>query len=153
MSYIKSAKKQNECIFCEAVKTTDDASRYIVHRGDTALIIMNIYPYNNGHLMVSPFRHIATLLEMNEMEMLEVMKLLKMAIVLTKQVLNPDGYNIGVNIGRVAGAGIEGHIHFHVVPRWSGDTNFMTTISDTRVLPETIEQTYRKLLEAKAGLT
>ncbi|MEM2024262.1 MAG: HIT domain-containing protein, partial [Candidatus Caldarchaeum sp.] len=88
--------------------------------------------------------------DMSDNEMLEVMKLLKLAIELTKRVLNPEGYNIGVNLGRSAGAGIEDHIHFHVVPRWSGDTNFMTTVSETRVLPETIDQTYNRLLEVKS---
>ncbi|MEM1946209.1 MAG: HIT domain-containing protein [Candidatus Caldarchaeum sp.] len=150
MSYIKSAKKEHGCIFCEAVRTVDDRSKYVVHRGSSALIMMNLYPYNNGHLMVSPFRHIPSIEDMSDNEMLEVMKLLKLAIELTKRVLNPEGYNIGVNLGRSAGAGIEDHIHFHVVPRWSGDTNFMTTVSETRVLPETIDQTYNRLLEVKS---
>ncbi|MEM4280926.1 MAG: HIT domain-containing protein [Candidatus Caldarchaeum sp.] len=152
MSYIKSSKKEHGCIFCEAVKTIDDRSKYVVHRGSSALIMMNLYPYNNGHLMVSPFRHIPSIEDMSDNEMLEVMKLLKLAIELTKKVLNPEGYNIGVNLGRSAGAGIEDHIHFHIVPRWSGDTNFMTTLSETRVLPETIDQTYNRLLEVKSGL-
>ncbi|MCS6769478.1 MAG: HIT domain-containing protein [Candidatus Caldarchaeum sp.] len=149
MNYIKTAKEQTECIFCEAAKTKDDASRYVVHRGAKALIIMNLYPYNNGHLMVSPYRHIPNLTDMDDDEMLDVMKLLKMSVEVIKRTLNPEGFNIGVNIGRFAGAGIEDHIHFHIVPRWRGDTNFMTTLSNTRVLPETIDQTYKRLLEAK----
>ncbi|MEM2095121.1 MAG: HIT domain-containing protein [Candidatus Caldarchaeum sp.] len=149
MNYIKTAKETAECIFCEAAKTSDDASKYVVHRGEKSLIIMNLYPYNNGHLMVSPYRHIPSILEMDDNEMLDVMRLLKMAVVLVRKALNPEAFNIGVNIGKYAGAGIEDHIHFHVVPRWRGDTNFMTTLSNTRVLPETVDQTYKRLLEAK----
>ncbi len=152
MSYIKAVKEVSGCIFCEAANSSDAESKYIVHKGSTAFIMMNLYPYNNGHLMIATIRHIPTILEMNEAEMLEVMKLLKLSVILTKKVLNPDGYNMGINIGKFAGAGIEDHIHFHVVPRWKGDTNFMTTLSETRVLPETIEQTYRRLVEVKPSL-
>ncbi|MCS7133308.1 MAG: HIT domain-containing protein [Candidatus Caldarchaeum sp.] len=148
MAYIKEAKDEPGCIFCAAASEKDDSKRYVVYRGRHALIIMNLYPYNNGHVMVTPFRHVGSVDQLEDEEMLETMKLIRLAVRIIGKVMNPDGFNIGANLGKSAGAGIENHIHFHVVPRWKGDTNFMTIVSDTRVLPETIEQTYRKLVEA-----
>lgn len=146
MSYIKSAKEEKECIFCAAANVQDLRSRYVLLKGKLSFIIMNLYPYNNGHLMVSPIRHTASLTDLTDEELLEIMQHVKLAVKVIKQSFNPDGFNVGLNLGRVAGAGIEDHLHVHVVPRWRGDTNFMTVISDTRVLPETIDQSYEKLL-------
>jgi ATP adenylyltransferase len=148
MGYIKSAKDEKECIFCEAANAQDLRSRYVLLKGKLSFIIMNLYPYNNGHLMVSPIRHTASLTDLTDEELLEMMRHVKLSVKVIKQSLNPDGFNVGLNLGRVAGAGIEDHLHVHVVPRWRGDTNFMTVISETRVLPETIDQSYEKLLNA-----
>lgn len=153
MAYIKEAKAEPGCIFCRAVSETEDSKRYVVYRGEKAFIIMNLYPYNNGHVMVTPFRHVGSIEQMEDEELLEVMKLVRLSVKVISKVMKPDGFNIGVNIGRFAGAGIEDHVHFHVVPRWKGDTNFMTVVSDTRVLPETLEQTYRRLVEAISDST
>ena len=148
MGYIKSAKDEKECVFCAAANTPDPKSRYVLLKGRFSFIIMNLYPYNNGHLMVSPIRHTASLSDLNDEELLELMHHVRLSVNVIKKSLNPDGFNVGINLGRVAGAGIEDHLHVHVVPRWKGDTNFMTIISDTRVLPETIDQSYEKLLKA-----
>ncbi|MEM1941162.1 MAG: HIT domain-containing protein, partial [Candidatus Caldarchaeum sp.] len=122
---------------------------YVVHRGKKSFVIMNIYPYNNGHVMITPFRHVGSLEELDDEEMLEMMQLIKWVVKVINNIMRPEGFNIGANIGKSAGAGIEDHIHFHVVPRWRGDTNFMTVVSNTRVLPETVDQTYERLLNAK----
>ncbi|MCS7138427.1 MAG: HIT domain-containing protein [Candidatus Caldarchaeum sp.] len=153
MAYIKEAKKEEAgCIFCAAANEQSDKKTYIVYRGKASFIIMNLYPYNNGHVMVTPHRHVGSVEELNEEEMFEIMKLIKLAVKAITKAMKPEGFNIGANIGRSAGAGIEDHIHFHIVPRWRGDTNFMTIVSDTRVLPETIEQTYRKLVDSIAEI-
>ncbi|MEM1947448.1 MAG: HIT domain-containing protein [Candidatus Caldarchaeum sp.] len=153
MAYIKESKKEQDCVFCLAASTEKDSDRYVVYRGSHVFIIMNLYPYNNGHVMVTPFRHIGSVEEMSDEEMLETMRLIRLAVKAISSVMKPDGFNIGANVGKSAGAGIEDHVHFHIVPRWRGDTNFMTIISDTRVLPETIDETYKRLVAAIAELT
>jgi len=146
MTYIRSPKKHG-CIFCEKPKEGRDKENLILHRGKKCFVMMNRFPYNNGHLMVAPYRHVADLESLEEEEMLEMMTLLSMSVRALRRAYNPHGFNIGVNIGKVAGAGVEGHIHFHVVPRWVGDTNFMPILSETRVIPELLMETYDKLLK------
>ena len=147
--YVSTAaqKKNESCIFCEAVKSNDEKS-YIVFRGRKSFIILNVFPYNPGHIMIAPYRHVGTLEALDEEESAEIFDLVKLSLKVLRKVYNPDGFNVGVNIGRAAGAGIESHVHIHVVPRWNGDANFMPVIADTKVLPESLDDTYKKLKEA-----
>ena len=140
------------CIFCEFPKQDkeSDPDNLIVHRGSLAYIILNAYPYSNGHLMVVPYQHTASLDCFSAEEMLEVMQLTRLSVNLLKHVFKPDGFNLGVNMGRVAGAGIADHIHWHIVPRWNGDTNFMPVLADVRVIPESLEVVHQRLSEALA---
>ena len=130
------------CVFCRAA-TGDDA--LVVHRGQTAFVILNLFPYNNGHVMVVPRRHIATLGEATADELAELMILVRDAERVLTAAYQPHGINVGLNLGRAAGAGVADHLHVHLVPRWNGDTNFMTVVADARVLPETLEQTAARL--------
>lgn len=147
LAYVKDASKdeQSECIFCAKPAAEDDRASLIVHRGEACFVILNKFPYTNGHLMVAPFRHVATLQELAEDEVTEMMNLARRAITRLEAAYDPHGYNVGFNQGRVAGAGVEHHIHMHVVPRWGGDTNFMPVIADTRVMPQTLEESYEAL--------
>jgi ATP adenylyltransferase len=138
------------CVFCEAA-TAGDAAALVVHRGRTCYVILNLFPYNSGHLMVVPNRHIATLSAATHEERCEMMDLTRLAEEALTRAYRPQGLNVGMNLGRSAGAGIVDHIHVHVVPRWSGDTNFMTVVGDVRVLPEDISETARRLREAFGG--
>lgn len=138
-------KRPEKCILCEKPGDSNDEKNYILYRGRKNFVILNSYPYNPGHLMVAPYRHMANFEELTEEERQEHFEIISRAITIIKQVFNPGGFNIGMNIGRIAGAGIEAHIHSHIVPRWSGDTNFMTTIADVRVIPEALAATYQKL--------
>ncbi len=140
-----SEPQSGECIFCKAYNEKQDDANLIVARGKFCFVIMNIYPYNSGHLMVVPNRHTNDLINLTDDESLEVMSFLKLLSYALSKIMNPDGFNIGSNIGRSAGAGIDHHIHFHIVPRWMGDTNFMPIISDTKVISEDIKDTHRKL--------
>lgn len=144
MEYILG-KKASGCIFCEKPKQDTDAQNYILHRGESNFSMLNIYPYNPGHLMVAPYRHVASMEEMNDEELLEHFRLVGRCVSVLRETLSPSGFNIGINLGKVAGAGVEDHIHTHIVPRWEGDTNFMPVISHTRVLPETLAETYARL--------
>jgi ATP adenylyltransferase len=145
--YVLSNNKENGCIFCPAANQKSDAERLILKTGPASLVMMNRYPYNNGHLLVAPLKHASDLADLAETEHMELMRAVQESIAILKRVMKPEGFNVGLNLGRVAGAGVEDHLHFHVVPRWNGDTNLMTVIGDVRVIPEHIEQTYRKLLE------
>ena len=138
-------KKPEGCILCEKPKENKDVANYILYRGDKNFIIMNSYPYNPGHLLVSPYGHIAGLDELTEEERHEHFEIVSRAIKVLRQVFNPGGFNIGANMGKVAGAGMDDHFHTHIVPRWQGDTNFMPVLSDTRVVPEALAETYQKL--------
>ena len=146
MDYIRSEKGCG-CIFCDKPREREDKKNLILHRGRTCYIIMNRYPYNNGHLLVLPYRHLSEFDLLSADERLELMDLLSLCTRVLG-VFDPDGFNIGMNIGSVAGAGIEDHLHFHVVPRWEGDNNFMPVIGDVRVIPEYLEKTYEKLEES-----
>ena len=144
MEYIEM-KKPKGCILCDKPKENNDTLNYILYRGGKNFIILNSYPYNPGHLMVVPYRHIANLEEMSDEELYEHWQIVSRSLRTLRQVFNPGGFNIGINIGRVAGAGLEGHVHTHIVPRWQGDTNFMTVVSEVKVLPEALAETYKKL--------
>jgi ATP adenylyltransferase len=146
MEYILS-DKQKGCIFCNKPKEGKDEQNLILYRGEKNFMILNNYPYNPGHLMVAPYRHIASLEELSAEELYEHFDIVRKGVKTLKEALNPHGFNIGINLGKVAGAGIEGHIHTHIVPRWDGDTNFMPVIAETRVLPEALAVSYAKLRE------
>jgi ATP adenylyltransferase len=139
------AKKGPGCIFCEKPGEERDRENLILYRGKLAFVIMNLYPYNNGHLMVLPYRHVCSLTDLTDDEMLELMQLNRTAVACLKKAFLPEGYNIGVNLGKVAGAGIEEHLHFHIIPRWVGDTHFMAVLSEVRVIPQHVLSTYDKL--------
>ncbi|MBT5549530.1 MAG: HIT domain-containing protein [Nitrospina sp.] len=145
MEYIKS-DKSDACIFCTLPRENEDEKNYILYRGKAAFIIMNIFPYNSAHLMVSPFRHIGCLTEQNSDETSELNRLTNTCIEILRKVINPEGFNVGYNIGKAAGAGYDEHIHCHIVPRWIGDTNFMPVLGETKVHPEHLKSTYSKLL-------
>lgn len=139
------------CVFCELPKQHDDHAACIVHRGATCFTVLNIFPYNNGHLMVVPYLHTANLGDLPPETRLELMDTADMVVTVMKRIMRPDGFNIGMNLGRSAGAGIAGHLHLHVVPRWNGDTNFMPVIGGTKVISESLEDTQAKLAGAIRG--
>jgi ATP adenylyltransferase len=146
--YISTLDKEGPCVFCAAAAAPDDREPLIVFRGRRNFIILNRYPYTSGHVMVVPYQHAAGLEDLDEETLAEMMRLAREAVVELRAVYRPDGLNLGVNIGKSAGAGIAGHIHMHVLPRWTGDTNFMTVVGETRVLPEALETTWEKLRAA-----
>lgn len=148
MQYIQQASSGVEpegCLFCTVGAADDDEASMVLHRGEHAFVLMNAFPYNPGHVMVAPFRHVGDLEELTADEVLDAGRLQQAAVRALREEMAPHGYNVGMNIGRVAGAGIPDHLHWHVVPRWNGDTNFATVVGETRVLPESIEDTFRKL--------
>jgi len=144
MSYITNAKEEG-CIFCNREHEGNDRERLVLHRGKHTIVMLNKYPYNNGHLMVAPKRHVASLEDLKPEEANDLMAAIQRCCVLLKKTLSPQGFNIGANLGKVAGAGIEDHIHLHIVPRWQGDTNFMPILAETRVIPEHLAETYNRL--------
>ena len=148
MAYIASAEKSPECIFCEFPKKNEDEALLILHRGKNCFVIMNAYPYNPGHLMVVPYRHVADYESLSDEELLEMHRLAGDCIAAMKTTMSPHGFNMGINLGRIAGAGVDGHVHLHVVPRWSGDTNFTTVVGEMRVLPEALSVTWAKVTGA-----
>jgi ATP adenylyltransferase len=137
--------KTSECIFCTKPEAGDDEANFIVHRGERCFVILNTFPYTNGHLMVAPFEHVGAIQEVETEALVEMMELARRAMTRLDQAYAPQGYNVGFNQGRVAGAGFEDHIHVHVVPRWGGDTNFMPVLGDTRVMPQTLEDSFAAL--------
>ncbi|ASJ12195.1 HIT family protein [Thermococcus thioreducens] len=147
IEYIRSPKHDG-CIFCDFPKENRDRERLILYRGKHAFVIMNNYPYNPGHVMIAPYRHVGRWEDLTDEELLEIMKLSQLMIKALKKTMNPHGFNMGVNLGRVAGAGIDDHVHLHIVPRWNGDTNFMPVIADTKVIPESLEEAYEELKAA-----
>jgi len=151
MAYIKSARKTGGCLFCRLTKPGDDAGRLVLARRRYAYLMLNAFPYNSGHLMVVAARHAATLGELSGVERRDLWDLAARGESLLAEVYHPDGLNVGANLGRSAGAGIDGHLHLHLVPRWKGDTNFMVTVGNTKVLPEDLEETYRRLSRALSG--
>jgi ATP adenylyltransferase len=146
MKYVQGAQEEPDvCLFCALPERGDDVAAMILARAGHAYVTMNAFPYNPGHLMVVPFRHVGDLEALEPEEILDVGRLLQRSVEALREEMAPQGFNVGMNLGRVAGAGIPGHLHWHVVPRWDGDTNFMATVGETRVLPESLEATYRKL--------
>jgi len=144
MEYIRMTKSKG-CILCEKPKEDADVANYILFRGDKNYVIMNSFPYNPGHLMIVPYRHVASLEELTKDELHEHSEIIGRSIKVLREVFNPGGFNIGMNIGKVAGAGIDDHIHTHIVPRWLGDANAITVIADIRVVPQALAETYEKL--------
>ena len=144
MEYILREKPKG-CIFCTACAEQRDQENLILHRGKHNFVMMNRYPYNNGHLMVVPYRHVSMLTDLTIEEQVNMMSLVNSSVEVLQEVMRPDGFNIGMNLGAPAGAGIKDHIHMHIVPRWVGDTNFMPVFADTRVIVEALEQSYSKL--------
>lgn len=135
---------KSECIFCSKPKEEDEKA-YILHRGKYNFVILNIFPYNSGHLMIAPYSHKHTVELLTPEEYTEMFEFLQLSVRIIREAYEPDGFNIGFNIGKVAGAGYDGHIHLHIVPRWNGDTNFMPVIGDVKVISEGIDETYRRL--------
>jgi ATP adenylyltransferase len=150
MNYVASTQtKTDACVFCTKLNDQPERDRenYLVYRGQTVFVIMNIYPYNTGHLMILPYQHLATLAEAPTDIQFELITLATYFINLLTDLMHPDGFNVGLNIGRAAGAGIDSHLHMHIVPRWSGDSNFMPVIGETRVLPEELGNTYDRIVK------
>jgi ATP adenylyltransferase len=148
--YIADASKSGGCIFCEAIAANDDAKMLVVFRGKKNYIILNRYPYTSGHVMVVPFAHVSEFAAAEGETLAEMMQLAQRLQVALEKSYRPEGYNLGMNLGRAAGAGVVGHIHLHVLPRWCGDSNFMTVTGETRVEPEDLATTYEKLRAALA---
>jgi ATP adenylyltransferase len=146
--YVKS-KKEKGCIFCLKPKAKKDKENYIVKRGKHAFVILNIYPYNNGHAMIAPYRHVGELDKLKKEELIEIMELTQEMIRRLKKVLKPHAFNCGFNLGDVAGAGYADHLHIHIVPRWQGDTNFIPVIGDTKVIPQSLNDLYDRLIKQK----
>ncbi|MHB1001789.1 MAG: HIT family protein [Armatimonadota bacterium] len=145
MEYIEQSDKKPGCIFCVLPAENDDEKNLILYRGEHSFLMMNSFPYNPGHLMVAPYKHTADMYELDDDVLLEINHLVRFSVKLLTAQCGPDGFNLGVNIGRTAGAGVLDHIHWHIVPRWNGDTNFMPVTAETRVLPESLQATYCKL--------
>ncbi|RMF57953.1 MAG: HIT domain-containing protein [Calditrichaeota bacterium] len=148
IEYILSAKDDTpgRCIFCDLPSQNDDTKNLILYRGENIYVIMNRFPYNNGHLMVVPFHHTGDIQEITSEENLEMMEVVQLCCRALDATMQPHGYNIGMNLGRVSGAGVVDHLHIHIVPRWNGDTNFMPVIGNTKVISEALDKTYQKLL-------
>jgi ATP adenylyltransferase len=152
LEYITQADDQSGCVFCdEAAGTIDPADSLLVSTGDAAIVLLNKYPYSSGHLMAAPRRHVGELAGLTDDEVLEINRLAVAGIDALTRVYRPDGFNLGWNLGRVAGAGIADHVHLHVVPRWSGDTNFMPVLADVKVIPEHLLETRDRLRDAVSG--
>jgi ATP adenylyltransferase len=149
--YIADAAKDEGCIFCEAAAADDDARTLVVLRGKKNFVILNRYPYTSGHVMVVPYAHVAELVAAEAETLAEMMRMAQRVQTALGQTYHPEGYNLGMNLGRAAGAGITGHIHLHVLPRWAGDTNFMTVAGETRVEPEELSTTFERLRKALAA--
>ena len=145
MKYISKAEAEEGCIFCNALARPDNAENLIVARGAGTFLILNKFPYTSGHVMIVPFQHADSLELLDAPTRAEMMELVSRAIEVLRAVYNPQGFNVGINIGAAAGAGVPGHVHIHIVPRWGGDTNFMSTVGGVRVLPEELEQTYERI--------
>ncbi len=145
MAYVSAAEPAGECLFCAAQAAEPDDRHWVLARLPRTFLMLNAYPYASGHLMAATRRHVGTLEELEEEERAELMRLAGRAVAALRAVYRPDGFNLGMNIGRAAGAGVEGHLHLHVVPRWVGDTNFMPVVGAVKVLPESLEDTFRRL--------
>ena len=145
LRYVKDANKSDECIFCTKPERGDDREALIFHRAERCFAMLNLFPYTNGHLMIAPYEHIGRVQDIDAETLAEMTALAQRAMRMLEAVYEPEGFNLGINQGRVAGAGVEGHIHLHVVPRWAGDNNYMPVIADTRVMPQSLEESYEAL--------
>jgi ATP adenylyltransferase len=147
MAYIKGSERHDTCFLCDAASAggSTDADIYVVARGEHAFVILNAFPYNTGHLMVAPNRHVGELDDLAQEEVDEIWAWTRRTVAAHRETSGPDGFNIGINLGQAAGAGVPGHFHLHVVPRWGGDTNFMPVLGDAKVLPEMLAETYARL--------
>lgn len=145
MEYILSDQKGEDCIFCPGEDRDQDEGRLILRVGPLTMVMMNRFPYSNGHLLVAPIRHVPGLEYFTDEESLSLLRTVRQSIEILKKAMKPEGFNVGLNLGRVAGAGVEDHMHFHIVPRWNGDINYMTVIGEVRVIPEHIKETYERL--------
>jgi ATP adenylyltransferase len=150
MAYINQLDSPG-CVFCSKLEANDDRANLILYRGRDVFVLVNLYPYNSGHLLVLPYRHIADLEGLSEGERGEMMEVIVRSTRALTAALAPQGFNIGFNLGKCAGAGVADHVHAHIVPRWAGDTNFMPTLADTKVLPQSLDQTYEALLPHFGG--
>jgi ATP adenylyltransferase len=150
-AYVSTAEKTEGCVFCNAVKAGADEKNLIVHRGRRCFVILNAYPYTPGHVMVVPYEHLDELQKLPSEAANEMMALAQRMETVLRELYHPDGINLGMNIGKAAGAGIAGHIHMHVLPRWVADANFMSVVCETRVLPETLEETWKRMTKAMQG--
>lgn len=148
MVYIQNHNKENCCPLCVALDESQCTEPYVVAKGERTFVILNRYPYTSGHLMVVPYDHVSSLDQLSSDTRAEMMELVNHAIKVLQSVYHPEGFNVGMNIGEIAGAGIADHVHMHVVPRWGGDTNFMSSLAQTRVLPESLEETYRRIKDS-----
>ena len=149
MTYIEGTNNKVEgCVFCNAQAMSDGVENLIAFRGEFSYVILNRFPYTSGHLMVIPFAHVATIEELDSQARAEMMELTSRCTSELRKIYKPHGFNVGINIGEAAGAGVLGHVHIHIVPRWAGDTNFMTAVGETRVLPESLEDTYKRVQQA-----
>jgi len=145
MEYIQGDKKQSGCVFCNTFSQADGPDNQVVFRGKNAFVMLNRYPYTSGHLMVVPVEHVSVIKSLSKETRSEIMELTNQAMQILDIIYRPDGFNLGMNIGKAAGAGIAEHIHFHIVPRWDGDTNFMSSVGEVRVLPEGLIDTYQRI--------
>ncbi len=153
LAYIlKDKKPAQKCVFCAKI-TAEDAEEHVLYRGKHCFITLNRYPYNNGHLMVVPYLHTPSLESLDDETSLELMTLVRKTLHILRDSYHPDGFNLGVNEGSIAGAGIAGHVHFHIVPRWSGDVNYMSAVGEVRVIPEMLDDTYKRLKPYYEALT
>jgi ATP adenylyltransferase len=149
-TYVSGTENTTACVFCEAAKGKDDAKAFVVYRGQSCFVILNAFPYTNGHVMIVPYAHLDELRKLPTDAANEMMALSQRMETVLRELYHPDGINLGMNIGKAAGAGIAGHIHMHVLPRWVADANFVSVIGETRVLPETLDVTWEKIRQAMA---
>ena len=153
MAYIKKARTAPAgCIFCLKTRENRDAANFILHRGRLGFVMMNLFPYNSGHLLVAPYSHVGDLESLSPEEALELIRLTNLSLRALRAEIKPEGFNVGINLGKVSGAGIEEHVHLHIVPRWNGDTNFMPVVAETKVMGEHLEASYDRLAPHFAGL-
>ncbi len=148
MAYITPVGEQEQgCVFCVKPQQSEeqDEANLVLYRGERCFVLMNLFPYNNGHLMIAPYAHVADIEQLDAETLTEIMQTAQKSLAALRAAIHPDGFNMGINQGTVAGAGIADHVHFHVVPRWSGDTNFMPVLADTKVMPDYLQNTYRQL--------
>ncbi len=153
MAYIAPKTPQPQgCIFCIQPADDHDAERYILHRGDHCFMMLNLYPYNNGHLMIAPYQHVGSIEKLDAATLTDLMEQAQLALRALSLTMKPEGFNMGINEGKVAGAGFADHVHLHVVPRWNGDTNFMPVLADIKVIPEHLDSVYKQLKAVLATL-